>query len=132
MTKKKFVLVWAIPEEGGQEAWIMVRHRERGWELPGGTILDGEEADEAALRELLEEAGKIGVAKAIEENLIEGGSVVLIHIEGHPIPEPWKSHDDSIDEVGWCLMAPENTEWGKDEIEKIRSHDWSTSISLVS
>jgi 8-oxo-dGTP diphosphatase len=41
-----------------QGKWIFVRHRERqSWELPAGHIEPGEGPEQAALRELYEEAG---------------------------------------------------------------------------
>ena len=41
-----------------QEKWLFVRHRQRDtWEVPGGHIEPGENADEAAARELYEETG---------------------------------------------------------------------------
>jgi len=91
-----------------------------------------EAPEEAALRELYEETGVLGTAKAIEANLIDGGHVVLAQVDMSVSPESWKSPDDAIEEVGWCLQLPENSAWGDDEIEKIRGHDWSTSISLGS
>jgi 8-oxo-dGTP diphosphatase len=40
--------------------WIFVRHRERqSWEIPAGHIEAGEEPDQAAVRELYEEAGVV-------------------------------------------------------------------------
>ena len=110
----------------------MVKNRSRGWELPGGSIDQDEEPEEAALRELYEETGVLGTAKAIDSNLIEGGHVVLIEIDIPVSPQPWKSLDDAIEEVGWCLQLPDNSAWGGDEIERIINHDWSTSISLGS
>jgi len=126
-----FVVVWAVSslEDG---CWIMVKNRSRGWELPGGSIAQGEAPEEAALRELYEETGVLGTAKAIESDLIHGGHVVLVET-GIPVsPQPWKSLDDSIEEVGWCLQLPDNSAWGNDEIERIIDHDWSASISLGS
>lgn len=126
-----FVVVWAVSsrEDG---CWIMVKNRSRGWELPGGRMGQGEAPEEAALRELFEEAGALGTAKAIDSDLIEGGHVVLVEIDIPVSPDPWKSVDDSIEEVGWCLQVPENSAWGSEEIERIINHDWSTSISLGS
>jgi len=41
-----------------RKKWIFVRHRERStWEMVSGHIEDGESAEEAAIRELSEEAG---------------------------------------------------------------------------
>ena len=132
MSEREFVIVWAIPAFGDMDAWLMVRHVERGWELPGGAIRKGEAVDEAALRELFEETGKLGIAKAIDNDLIDGGSVVFVEVQGEAIPDPWESNDPSIGEVGWCLVPPEETAWGAEEIERLRSHDWSASISLGS
>jgi len=58
--------------------------------------------------------------------------VVLVEIDIPVSPDPWKSMDDSIEEVGWCLEVPDNSAWGSAEIERIINHDWSTSISLGS
>ena len=126
-----FVVVWAVSsrEDG---CWIMVKNRSRGWELPGGRMGQGEAPEEAALRELFEEAGALGTAKAIDSDLIEGGHVVLVEVDIPVSPDPWKSVDDSIEEVGWCLQVPENSAWGSEEIERIINHGWSTSISLGS
>jgi len=126
-----FVVAWTYSaEEDG--CWIMVKNRSRGWELPGGRLNKGEVPEEAALRELFEETGVLGTAKAIEGDLLPGGYVVLVEIEIPVSPEPWESLDDAIEEVGWCLQLPENSAWGDEEIERIINHDWSTSISLES
>jgi 8-oxo-dGTP diphosphatase len=40
--------------------WVFVRHRDRTtWEMPAGHIEKGESADQAALRELIEETGAV-------------------------------------------------------------------------
>jgi len=126
-----FVVVWAISDEES-DSWIMVKNKIRGWELPGGKLNQDESPEEAALRELYEETGLLGTAKSIESNLIKGGQVVLVHVDVPASPEPWRSSDEAIEEVGWCLQLPEHSAWGEDEIERIRGHDWSTSISLES
>ena len=129
--KLAFVVVWAVSsrEEG---CWIMVKNRSRGWELPGGSIDQDEVPEEAALRELYEETGVLGTAKAIDSKLIQGGHVVLVEIDIPVSPQPWKSLDGAIEEVGWCLQIPDNSAWEDDEIGRIIDHDWSTSISLGS
>jgi 8-oxo-dGTP pyrophosphatase MutT (NUDIX family) len=129
-----FVLVWAVPDSdpGDIGCWVMVKHKDRGWELPGGDIQAGEGADVAALRELYEETGLLGVAKAVDSEIVEGGCVVLVKVAESPCPAAWPSNDNAIEEVGWCMEAPEKAAWGAEEVERIRNHDWSTSISLLS
>ena len=128
----EFVVVWAVPKEGFDvDCWVMVRHR-RGWECPGGSIGRGEDPDIAALRELFEETGLLGTAKAIDFELIKGGCVVLVEVDKTPYSDSWSSEDESIDEVGWCVIIPEDSAWEDSEIERLRDHDWSASISLES
>ncbi|MCL2510254.1 MAG: NUDIX domain-containing protein [Methanomassiliicoccaceae archaeon] len=48
--------VYAVAFSGGD--FLMVYNKKRGgWEMPGGSIEEGESAEEAAKREFLEEAG---------------------------------------------------------------------------
>ena len=131
MDDKEFVVVLALPLDR-DDAWIMVKNKSRGWELPGGHLSRGELPEEAALRELYEETGILGTAKSVEGDLIPGGYVVLVRVEREVSPDPWISLDESIEEVGWCLQVPESSAWGKEEVRSVIDHDWSASSSLES
>lgn len=48
------VLVFAFDDVG---CLLLVHHKERGWELPGGKVENGENPRDAAVREVSEEAG---------------------------------------------------------------------------
>jgi len=39
------------------DRFVMVRHRERAWEMPGGRLKPGENHEQAAVREFFEETG---------------------------------------------------------------------------
>jgi 8-oxo-dGTP diphosphatase len=39
------------------DAFVMVKHKERKWEMPGGRLLDGESYEDGARREFIEETG---------------------------------------------------------------------------
>ncbi len=128
-----WVVAWVVPRvEIETSCWLMVRHRERGWELPGGSLTPEEPVEIAALRELFEETGVLGTATAIEENLFDGGTVVKVVVDEEPQPYGWESEDEKIDEVGWCVDIPGELYWGEDEIQRLLDHDWSTSRSLSS
>ena len=131
MDEKAFVVILALPTDT-DDSWIMVKNKSRGWEFPGGHLETGELPEEAALRELYEETGILGTAKAVEENLILGGYVVLVRVDREVSPDSWSSSDDSIEEVGWCLQIPESSAWGTEEIQSVLDHDWRTSSSLES
>jgi 8-oxo-dGTP diphosphatase len=53
LTAEGFVYVVAFDGD----RFVMVRHRDRAWEMPGGRIEPGEGPREAALREFREETG---------------------------------------------------------------------------
>ena len=41
--QESWVVVWAVPKQPlDTPCWLMVKHIERGWELPGGKIAQTE------------------------------------------------------------------------------------------
>ncbi|MCA0171492.1 RNA deprotection pyrophosphohydrolase [Bacillus sp. RAR_GA_16] len=54
--------VWVICRLGNQ--WLLTEHARRGIEFPGGKVEEGENAEEAAVREVFEETG--GIVKHLQ------------------------------------------------------------------
>lgn len=55
--------------------FIMVRHRDRAWEMPGGRLERGEDYEQAAKREFIEETGM--ELRTIGHIDVEGGKVFV-------------------------------------------------------
>ena len=75
--KNEFVVGW-VTSNVDNECWLMVLNKQRGWELPGGIIEDNERIEEAILRELFEETGLLGIAKAYDEPYVNYASKVML------------------------------------------------------
>ncbi|MDF1575967.1 MAG: NUDIX domain-containing protein [Bacteroidales bacterium] len=91
--------------------WIFVRHRERqSWELPAGHIEAGEGPDQAAVRELYEEAGVVNSTLSIisdygvkvEEHQAFGRLYFADVKELEPLP------DHEIEEIKFGKELPSN------------------------
>jgi 8-oxo-dGTP diphosphatase len=64
---------YAIAFQGG--SFVMVRHRGRAWEMPGGRLEPGETHEQAAVREFSEETGM--ALEPVGSIEVEGGKVVV-------------------------------------------------------
>jgi len=62
------------------ERFVMVRHRDRAWEMPGGHLREGEDFEKAAVREFAEETGM--VLRVVANRRIGDGMVFAGTAEG--------------------------------------------------
>lgn len=73
-------------ERVGSRRFLMVRHRRRGWELPGGRLEPGESGVEAARREFAEETARelVDARQLLVQEKPNGRCHVVVGVWGPP------------------------------------------------
>ena len=97
--------------------WVLVKHVNRGWELPGGKLAKGESPRQCIIREVREETG-IRAEILSGPISIDNGVVFLMKPSDSNSSFSSKS-DPMISEVKWHNTPPENLAWGAHELETI-------------
>jgi 8-oxo-dGTP pyrophosphatase MutT (NUDIX family) len=101
------------------EAILLVKHPQRGWELPGGHCESNESPEQTLTRELAEETGLAGVFKRWNRDYYPDGLVGWIVVED--TRTWWNSGDEKVSEVRWWPNNPEMTHWDVGELIDLRN-----------
>lgn len=108
---------------------LMVQHPERGWEFPGGHIEEGETAEDALLREMMEEVGGIGTLVAWNKTYYPNGWVGCVVVDDTLVPfceNQWHVDDQHVSTVRWFDSLPDFTHWDVQEVIDLSA--WIDSI----
>lgn len=100
--RRPFAIVVCF-EDRARQRFVLARHEDRGWEIPGGHVEDGETAAEAAAREFGEEIGRevVGLQPVLVQEREVGRCHVFTGRLGEPVDEGGKG-DESV--VDWRLV----------------------------
>ena len=101
------------------DAILLVKHPQRGWELPGGHCETDESPEETLMRELFEETGLSGSLKSWNRDYYSDGLVGWVEVDDNR--SSWNSVDQKVSEVRWWPTNPEMTHWDVQEIIDLRS-----------
>lgn len=89
------------------DQFLMVRHRDRGWELPGGKLEGGEGPVHCALREFREETGHLlGDPKFVmKRDVTHGRAYVFTGHLGSKVQE--RDPNEAVQDMEWFDALPE-------------------------
>lgn len=123
----RFVLAWVTREEepctmmGEGGSVLFVEHPERGWEIPGGHIEEGEQPEQALHRELLEETGLTGTLVSWNKNYYPEGWVAHMVVPTET-RRTWTVDDESVHAVQWWKTVPPVKAWTVEEFEELAAY----------
>lgn len=105
------ILTYVVMGAQYKGEWIFVRHVHREtWEMPAGHIEQGESADQAAVRELYEEAGVIrsNIAHICDYSVIVNGNTEYGRLYGVTVEELDLRLEHEIEEIQFTRQLPQS------------------------
>ncbi|MFA1822012.1 RNA deprotection pyrophosphohydrolase [Virgibacillus oceani] len=104
--------VWVICKY--KNKWLLTKHKERGMEFPGGKVEEGENAEQAAIREVEEETGgRVGSMRYIGQYFVDGKRQTVVKNVYYAIIEKLIPKDSYLETEGPHLLRklPKNVKY---------------------
>jgi 8-oxo-dGTP pyrophosphatase MutT (NUDIX family) len=102
---KEYTVIVAVRNGHGGKQFLMVNHRDRGWELPGGKLEPNEGPVHCALREFREETGHLLAQPHFVAKLKKPNGTCYI-FTGTLGAEVENDAEDAIDGMEWFDRLP--------------------------
>jgi 8-oxo-dGTP pyrophosphatase MutT (NUDIX family) len=104
----EYTVVIAVRGEGNEKEFLLVRHRDRGWELPGGKLEGSEGPVHCALREFREETGHTLDEPHFVMKLQRKNGTCYV-FRGGLGPKVQEVHEnEAVMALRWCRRLPPN------------------------
>ncbi len=103
---KEYTVIVAVRQSRAGKEFLMVRHRERGWELPGGKVEPNEGPVHCALREFREETGHLLAAPHYVVKLRKPNGICHVFTGGMGAAAEGSEPDDAVEEHKWFSKLP--------------------------
>lgn len=131
----RFTIIIAVREGEQGPEFLMVRNRERGWELPGGKFEGKEGPLVCAQREFIEETGHYldDPWFLLKQERPHGTAYLFRGALGAAVPDQ-DGPEEKISELGWFRQLPKDCAFPDDPYDAISQRlgfDLRTGHSLV-
>ena len=104
---QQYTVIVAVRGSGDRREFLMVDHKRRGWELPGGKLEPNEGPVHCALREFREETGHLLASPRFVTKLHKPNGTCYVFTGGLGAPVEGKE-DDVVGESRWFRHLPRN------------------------
>ncbi len=101
------------------DEFLMVRHKDRGWELPGGKIEDNEGPVHCALREFREETGHLLADPKFVLKLEKDNGTCYVFTGSLGAPAQGRAPHEAVEAMEWYQQLPEELAFPDDPYEEI-------------
>lgn len=103
--QRQYTVLVAVRGSGPGKEFLLVRHKQRGWELPGGKIESNEGPVHGALREFREETGHLLSSPHFVVKLHKPNGTCYVFTGGLG-PNVAEVEDEAIAEMAWFKRLP--------------------------
>lgn len=104
---QQYTVIVAVRGDGDGKQFLMVRHKARGWELPGGKIEPNEGPVHCALREFREETGHLLSSPHFVVKIPKPNGLCYVFTGGLGAEvEGSSGQDEAVGEMAWFTRLP--------------------------